>query len=74
MNDSLKAGCNLQTGCNHVTVYALQLKEHDALDRSTWSFKSVCNRLFRMHGWKDVLKVEYNDPHKHVSIMHGFSF
>ena len=27
-----------------------------------------------MHGWKDVLKVEYNDPHKFASKLGGFPF
>ena len=27
-----------------------------------------------MHGLKDVVKVEYNDPHKHASKLHGFPF
>jgi hypothetical protein len=38
-----------------------------ALDRMSWSIKSVCNP-----GWKDVLKVEYNDPHKMASKLRGF--
>ena len=27
-----------------------------------------------MHGWQDVLKVKYNDPHKFVSKLPGFPF
>ena len=27
-----------------------------------------------MHGWKDILKVEYNDPHKFASELSGFTF
>ena len=52
------------------------LKEHVALDRTSWSVKSVCNRFFIkcIYGWKDVLKVEYNDPHKHASKLHAFPF
>ena len=34
-------------------------------------FLTVC---YKMHGWKDVLKVEYNDPHKYASVLHGFPF
>ena len=30
--------------------------------------------LLNAHGWKDVLKVEYNDPHKHASKLHAFPF
>ncbi len=26
------------------------------------------------HGWKDVLKVEYNDAHKHASKLCGSPF
>ena len=26
------------------------------------------------YGWKDVLKVEYNDPHKFASKLRGFPF
>ena len=37
------------------------LKEHVALDQSSWSLKSICNRL-----------VEYNDPHKFASKLRGF--
>ena len=41
------------------------LKEHVAWDRTSWSIKSICNRLLQnAYGWKDVLKVEYNDPHE----------
>ena len=51
------------------------LKEHVALDRSKWSLKSLCNRLLQnAYGQKDVLKVEYNDPHKFASKLHGFPF
>ena len=46
------------------------LKEHVALDRTSWSIESVCNRLFKKKkrkkkhgGWRDVLKLEYNDQH-----------
>ena len=27
-----------------------------------------------IYGWKDVLKVEYNDPHKFASKLRGFPF
>ena len=27
-----------------------------------------------MHGWKDVLKVEYNDPHTFATKLGGFPF
>ena len=27
-----------------------------------------------MHGWQDILKVEYNDPHKFASKLPGFLF
>ena len=53
----------------------ITLKEHVALDRSSWSSKSVCNRLLQnTHGYKDDLKVEYNDPHKFASKLRGFPF
>ena len=46
-----------------------------ALDRSSWFLKSVYNRLLQNAcGYKDVLKVEYNDPHKFASKLHVFSF
>ena len=52
---------------------AWHLKEHIALDRTSWSMKSVWNRLlWNAYGYKDVLKVEYNDPHKYHSKLHGF--
>ena len=42
---------------------------------NTLSINSVCNRLlWNAHGWKDVLKVEYNDPHKFASKLRGFYF
>ena len=51
------------------------LKEHVALDQSSWSLKSCCNRLLQnAYGQKDVVKVEYNDPHKHASNTLGFPF
>ena len=34
------------------------------MDRTSGSIKSVCNLFNKMHGWKYVLQVEYNDPHK----------
>ena len=51
------------------------LKEHVALDRTSWSITSVCNLfLSNAYGWKYVLKaVEYNNPHNH-SKLHGFPF
>ena len=56
-----------------LTIFAL--KEHVALDRTSWSTKSVCNRLlWNAYGWKDVLKVEYTDPHKFASKLRGFPF
>ena len=52
-----------------------KLKEHVALDRSSWSLKSVCNRLLQnAYGYKDDLKVKYNDPHKFASKLRGFPF
>ena len=48
------------------------LKEHVALDRTNWSIKSVCQPF--VYGWKDVLKVEYNDPDKFASKLRGFPF
>ena len=51
------------------------LKEPVALDRTSWSIKSLCNCLLQnAYDWKDVLKVEYNDPHKFASKLHGFPF
>ena len=51
------------------------LKEQVALDRTSWSIKSVCNCfLSNAYGWKDVFKVEYNDPHKFASQLRGFPF
>ena len=41
------------------------------------TLKSVCNRFFIkciLYGWKDVVKVEQNDPLKHASKLHGFPF
>ena len=35
---------------------------------------SVCNRFFYASGWKDVFKVEYNDPHKFAPKLRGFPF
>ena len=50
------------------------LKEHLALDRTSWSTKSICNRLlWNAHGWKHVLKVEYIDPHKFALKLRCFS-
>ena len=44
----------------------VSLNEHVALDRSSWSLKSVCNRLLQnAYDKKDILKVEKNDPHKY---------
>ena len=50
----------------------MPLKEHVALDRSSWSIKSVFNKMHM--GRKDVLKVEYNDPHKFASKLRCFPF
>ena len=56
-------------------LLTMGLKEHVALDRTSWSVKSVCNRLLKnAYGWKDVLKVEYNDPRKFASKLNGFPF
>ena len=54
----------------------MALKEHVALDRTTRSIRSICNNrlLKNAYGWKDVLKVEYNDPHKFASKLPGFPF
>ncbi len=54
---------------------------------SLWSIKNGANRTIKGHvaldwalwlrnecGWKDVLKVEYNDPHKYASKLCGFPF
>ena len=30
--------------------------------------------LFCYYGWTDILKVEYNEPHKHAWKLHGFPF
>ena len=36
------------------------------------AFITVC---YKMHiGWKDNLKVEYNDPHKFAAKLRGFPF
>ena len=35
------------------------------------AFITIC---YKMHGWKDVLKVEHNDPHKFASKLRGFPF
>ena len=56
---------------------AVPLKEHVALDRTSWSIKSVCNSFLQNAytcSWKDVLKVEYNYPHKFASKSRGFPF
>ena len=29
-------------------------------------FVTVCYKMHRAYGWKDVVKVEYNDPHKYA--------
>ena len=42
----------------------MTLKEHVALD---WT-------ILNAYGWKDVLKVEYNDPHKFASKLRGFPY
>ena len=48
------------------------LKEHVALDRSSWSLKNVC---YKMHMVRKMgLKVEYNDPQKIASKLRGFPF
>ena len=53
----------------------MKLKEHVALDRSTWSLKIVCNRLLYMHMIRKIFfKVKYNDPHKYHSKLRGFPF
>ena len=45
------------------------------MDWTSWSVKSVYNRLVIKCIWlRRCLKVEYNDPHKFASKLHGFSF
>ena len=52
-----------------------ELKEHVALDRSSWSFKSVCNRFVIKCIWLErCLKREYNDSHTFASKLRGFPF
>ena len=48
------------------------LKEHLAMDRSSWSLKSVWSVL--KCKWLDNLKVELNYSHRHASILHGFPY
>ena len=51
------------------------LKEHIALDQTSLSIKSVCNPFLpNAYGWKDVVKVEYHDPHKFAWKLRGFPF
>ena len=52
----------------------LKLKERVALDRPSWSLKSVYNRLLLNAYKKDISKVQYNDPRKYHSKLHGFPF
>ena len=40
------------------------------MDWASWSMKSIWN-LYKMHGWKDVLRVDYNDPHNNAMKLHG---
>ena len=59
--------------CIVTSHFASQLKEHIALDRSSWSLKIVCNRLLQnAYGQKDILKVEYNDPYMYHSKLRDF--
>ena len=56
-------------------MYSLVLKDWNTLPwiGRVGQNKSVCNRfLYNAYGWKDVLKVEYNDPHKFASKSRGF--
>ena len=54
----------------HPTAYILSdLKGHVALDRASWSKKSIWNRL----SW-NAYGLKYNDPQKYVSKLHGFRF
>ena len=52
------------------------LKEHVALDRTSWSEKKNSLKLLVINAyvWKNVLKVEYNDSHKFASKLLGFPF
>ena len=60
---------------NKIQKSLYPLKEHIALDWSSWSIKSVCSRfLYNVYGWKDFLKVEYNGPHTFASKLRGFPF
>ena len=48
------------------------LKERVALDRTSWSIETVFYKKHMVE--KNVLKVEYNDPHKLSSKLRGFLF
>ena len=40
------------------------LKEHIAMDRTSWSLKRVWIRvLWNVYGWIYILQVVYKDPH-----------
>ncbi len=40
-----------------------------------WPLKAFVIKLIEYeYGWKDILKVEYNDAHKHASRLCGFPF
>ncbi len=46
------------------------------LDRAIWAKQKrlLYELKWNEYGWKDVLKVEYNDPHKYASKLCGFPF
>ena len=67
----------------HCSLSFSKLKGHVALEWASWSIKAFnepCIRkafvtiCYKMHGQKDVLKVEYNDPHKYASKLYRFPF
>ena len=46
----------------HTAADPAGLKEHVALDRTSWSMKSVCNSVLINFIWlESCLKLEYND-------------
>ncbi len=43
------------------------IKGNVSLDWAIWALKNVCYEMnWNVYGWKDVFKVEYNDPRANV--------